>query len=330
MTSTDELLSQLGLTGMPLETIAKLDWPDDEVGRGLDTRQLAAGLIFLQLGVSPHLIGGRLSGLEENQRIVRYEPQQPATISRVLLAEPDRRALLELTATRATVDLTRSSGFAVELVDGRIFIFEVTGEIKELRLPVKALVQVPPFSIEAVKRANDSWIEERVTFHLKVDDSWHNAVAAGLFLRLVQIPKAAQLPKFASDSPSHAWVSRLTTEQLETIAARTDARLDALWSDLDRLDFRLEAPGADWVEDLHRLCRDRDDLEGVRLLLNWTKTNDRLEERILGLDATAEAALQNLPMSIKITDEQLYRAAVVSPISWWTIPVRFDDDDRFD
>lgn len=329
MTPKEALLERLGATGLRLDEVARFEWADDEVGYGLSKGDMAAatlaGLSFLPLGVPQDAIGGRLLQARQSPRIVKYVPAD-ATIGNVTAREPAQdTAVLEVLPAHAVIDFMKTDAVAIELNDGRTVVIGADGSIGELRLPIERLADVPPFPAESMLEDQDQWTRDFIAFQLEVHDSWHNAVAAGAYLRFATLPKRAPLPTFASESPAHRWVSGLTEAQRAAVLARLDARLDVLWMHLEALDVTVASHDQDWLDDLRRLCLERDDLESVRLLMNWPTTNTRMEERIYGLDALAEDAMLAIPRAVRLDDEQLYRAAVDTPLSWWTIPVRFDD-----
>lgn len=164
----------------------------------------------------------------------------------------------------------------------------------------------------------DAWTLGKMREHLDLNDPFHAAVAAGTFLRLRELEpqERGRLPRVEESWP-HLWVREIPPEGREKLARRAIARVLALGYDLDRLREELDPDDEVWRDDLLDFCRDRDDLEGVRVLLNWAGAGRELEPFLACFDEEARLFVRSIPV-VELDDEQLYRASVTCPTSWWT------------
>lgn len=96
------------------------------------------------------------------------------------------------------------------------------------------------------------------------------------------------------------------------------AAVDQLHDDLDRL---LEpgtcAPHSSWVGALLEFLRDREAVEGVRVLLLDTPEAPTVAAALGVLDRRAERLLGYLPLRMEVADEWLWQAKLVDPDCWW-------------
>jgi hypothetical protein len=179
---------------------------------------------------------------------------------------------------------------------------------------------VSPFPREALEAiGQDIWTVERVRFHLGLDDDWHNGVAAGTFLRL-RLRETRQTPSLSvSESWPHRWITGQTIEQRETLASRAIARTDGLWHWLEQLEQEPQFDGADWRNALQLLCEGREEVEGVRILLDWARHESALGSMLSAFDRAADLFVRSIPVALTMrSSELLRRAAIVSPTAWWT------------
>jgi len=101
----------------------------------------------------------------------------------------------------------------------------------------------------------------------------------------------------------------LTDDQRRSVLSRCHARLDALWAVIED---RTAEPAV-----LQQWARDRDELEGVRLLLARAGIGESLEDRLDRFDHEAEVFIADLPLELLDSDDQLQRAALIGPLDWW-------------
>jgi hypothetical protein len=71
------------------------------------------------------------------------------------------------------------------------------------------------------------------------------------------------------------------------------------------------------VEAWRALCHERDDLEGVRVLLREAGAGGQLEEALRETDASGRAVRFSWPREVDVDDERLRRAALSNPGAWW-------------
>jgi hypothetical protein len=186
-----------------------------------------------------------------------------------------------------------------------------------LTLPVVPLVPVPPPEPEWLQATHDAWLRQRIQTCLGVGTSYENAVAAGLALRLERPRPGVDWRVTTVTSWPHRWMASLSPEARETLRDLAVARVDGLWVTLEELRHTLDPADADWRADLVDWCRERDDLEGVRVLLNWAGHGSRVSMLLAPFDVEAERFMRSIPVVFSFDDEQLRRASVTSPLAWW-------------
>jgi hypothetical protein len=318
-------LEQVGFAGLSGTDITTVPWPRDDVAQGRGTT--TAAMVLAQLvaapvapvGVPAARIGGTIAVVEET-RIVRYQTTRDLSISRVLWNGKIGAVVEDPDHSQVFVDLHRTEA-VVELSNGRLIHLCGVPEglrFEELALPVRQLVDVPSPPREATAGIADPWLAEDVRFHLSLGDAWHNAVAAGVFLRLRSIERGSVPKRFTvASSWPHRWMRSLSADQQATVSARAVARVDGLWGEMEGLQEALDPEDEDWRAVLVRWCRERDQLEGVRVLLNWARSGRHLENVLGPFDVAAERFVRSLPIAFHVDDEHLRRAALVSPMSWW-------------
>jgi hypothetical protein len=140
---------------------------------------------------------------------------------------------------------------------------------------------------------------------------WTSTLIAGRVARLLAPSDGSPL------IAARKWSRSLTPgqggliERFATVAART------LAARLDRLQGTIvpDEPGltARW----RALCHERDDLEGLRVLLREARTGAALAGALAEADATGRALRFSWPSEVDVHDARLQRVAEGDPGAWW-------------
>ena len=94
--------------------------------------------------------------------------------------------------------------------------------------------------------------------------------------------------------------------QVRDIAARLD-RLQTHFGPADAsLDLTWQA-----------LCWDRDDVDGIRVLLREAGAGEALTSALRALDETGRAVRFSWPSDVDVHDERLQRISEADPGAWW-------------
>jgi hypothetical protein len=179
----------------------------------------------------------------------------------------------------------------------------------------------------------DEWVETVMDEDLKAfasrrqADRWIATTIAGMLARLQTAgteaearTRLAALRAGRDSSPGlkpRLWVRAFSPAQRDALERFARIRARSLASRLEALLERLDPATSDLGEQWRALCHERDDLEGVRVLLREAGAGARLEEALHHADASGRAARFSWPREIDVDDERLRRAALSNPGAWW-------------
>jgi hypothetical protein len=333
---TDEERSALGIEFATTGEVEMVLLPTAAEGRTGTARALAT-LAAASSFSTPRIdaagrVGMRVSVSDERPSVVRVidEASQPVTARSAGAAgawiEHDLQdpgtvfVDLEL-APLVSVGRTNGSGLVLRR-DGRgLFIGDfyppplATAPLAPVRAPIESWCQGDV----------DLWLVDQVKQYAGTDDSWRQAVAAGIFARLRQVGLEARetIARLLAgdlaviDDRPRAWARDLSAQQVETlvdfalvIADRVEGTLDDLWAHM--------APGEKWwVATFRSAAIERDDLESVRLLLVERGVADRVQRTLNSIDHRGREMVAGIPRVVSIEDERLYRARLADPEAWW-------------
>jgi hypothetical protein len=338
---TEDDLTRLGLTGCVLGETTTIEWPEPE-----DTAQgkgAAAGValaVLAQVGTFWPLHLARLDELGVRIEYLKGVPGAPIQERRVfrfigppgvpleihppeVAADPDACAPDTEDPDAVVIDNAKAPVVGFALPNGHVLLFELVQRHQRLttafRLP--ALQEIKPPVEEWMAAAGggiERWLREQVDHHLKADRSWHNLVAAGLIARLAvsfDVGRSPAVVQEASARPRR-WALDLNAKQLHTIERLLQAETLRLLADLDDLERTFALDDPDWQDDLLALCRSRDDIEGIRILLNEAHAPERAAA-IQVLDADAILFMSSLPVKLTLDDERLRAVAGFDADAWW-------------
>lgn len=319
----------LGLQNSALEPIGSLAWPTDDVGHGRgpmarkETVAAVLASLFLPMGVPSESVGGFLANAQGHARVIEFQPEPGKTVSAVRASASDASTpVLWQSPDRVVLDLQQARAVSIELSDGRSFVL-VAGDALELLLAEPQLDLAPPaalprFVSDQQIATSDPWLAERLQFQLSLADSWHSGVASGLALRFHNEGGAQNGVAAENDFASLRWVRALSNAERAALARRSLAHLDGLWTQLELLDERSDYPDEDWQHMLLDLCRRRDDLEGVIILLDRIDKGREVRDAVASLDRVAGRLIRKVDGRVITDDEQLRRASCDLPMAWWT------------
>jgi hypothetical protein len=179
----------------------------------------------------------------------------------------------------------------------------------------------PPVGLEQWVSASgaESWVRNEVQRHLAQNDTWHNFVAAGLMARLA-IPSGTtwQIAEIQEDlAKPRRWIRSLDQEQRMTVEILLAAEVQRLFISLDELHREMACDDPGWQADLVQFCQERDDLEGVRILLNETESGLRMDYVVEAFDSSASKFVRGIPVVLTLHDERLQSVASFDPEAWW-------------
>jgi hypothetical protein len=140
---------------------------------------------------------------------------------------------------------------------------------------------------------------------------WQDTLIAGRIARLLQPLDAPPLIAARTWSRTLSPGQRGLIERYATVAARQ------LTIRLERLQSTIVPDEPGLVDRWRRLCHDRDDLEGIRVLLREAKAGDALAAALREGDAVGRALHFSWPSTADVHDERLQRVAEGDPGAWW-------------
>ncbi len=201
--------------------------------------------------------------------------------------------------TRFHVSTDRPSAFGLWTTAGPLAIGAVDARAIELRV-VHAWPAPPTL--------NDSGVglDSGVVRHRS---RWDETLAAGRLARAVE-PGASQAATIAA----RRWTRSLTADQRTLIERFALVRAREIEAQLIRIQDGLDQP-ADFA--WQGLCWDRDDVEGVRVLLREAGAGEILALALRGIDDTGRAVRFSWPPDVDVHDERLQRVSEADPGAWW-------------
>jgi hypothetical protein len=275
-------------------------------------------------------LGIEVGVLAENPRIVKFTaPPNVALELRTLQPasgaaghDPNEPAsvLVDLAAA-GVARLVLPEGNGLLLIPGRRGL-EVTRVLTAPSLVEPLAAISSPVAEWAAAR--EPWLRDEITRRLARRDPWQTAVATGLFARLA-IPVDAALAATAVHEDlalPRRWARALEPAAVETLVDLLDAEVQRLLAEVSDLSRAMACDDPGWRAAVLDLCRARDDLEGVRVLLNETLAAERVASMTMVIDAAANRFVQSLPAELALGDTRLERVAILDPEAWWVRPLQ--------
>ncbi len=205
-------------------------------------------------------------------------------------------------------------------------------------LPEDAEVSSPAREwADAAAAAGDAWIAALVRELLAEGGPLAEAAAAGALARLrereeTRDERRAALEALLAGRPDpeadreRAWARALPDGARATVERHALASAALLSERLDDLSGTPDPDDPGFAAAFRAVLHDRDDLEGVRILLRaaGAGAGETLERALEALDERGAVFIRAVPRPGGLADdERLWRAARTSPEGWWVRPVRW-------
>jgi len=315
----EAFLAQAGVDAGAVGAAERLLLPEPQVDEARTARTSAsftpAGLLHVRSdGLSA---AGIEAGFDEDARTLVLSARQDLAFG---LA--DREGV----GTRFHVSTDRPSAFGLWSAAGPLAIGSIDARAIELRV-VHAWPAPSGLNDSGVKidsgvetHPNDSGVETRpndsgVGLHsgvVRPRSRWDETLAAGRIARAME-PGASQAATIAArrwtrglSADQRTLVERFAIVQAHDIAAR----LDGLQTHFGPADASLDLA---W----QALCWDRDDVEGIRVLLREAGAGETLTAALRAVDESGRAVRFSWPSEVDVHDERLQRISEADPGAWW-------------
>jgi hypothetical protein len=158
-----------------------------------------------------------------------------------------------------------------------------------------------------------AWPAPPLPDHLVVASGsrWEATAAAGRVARGVE-PEATEGDAIAA----RRWLRGVTPDQRALIERFAIVEARGIAARLERLQ---EGFGLDASLDLawQALCWDRDDVDGIRVLLREAGAGQALAAVLRGVDEAGRAVRFSWPTDVDVHDDRLQRVSEGDPGAWW-------------
>jgi hypothetical protein len=330
-----------GLTGAVCGTTVHLPTPDAQLGRGLGSAMISSLSELLGCGFQKaEFYHARFSAFEQvgllvqvlanNPRVLKVSSADGSEVHVLRPVHKDARSeavsdpdwhldrddpgtvFLQCSGeARAVVGTQARSGILIE-ADGQ--------SVTQLFLPLDPEPCAPMSSpaLRWCEELGDSWLREEVVEALADADPLGHVVAVGLFKRMQadpadpvgtvrQLLEGKPVPQL---SRSHEWFRSLSAAQRRTserLACERSERLAAQMPLLSRLT----------AEQVLSVLVKRDDLEGVRVLLQEVGAGQRLDAAVSAVDRFGCECQDRSLAHTAVRCQRLVRAYQLDPGAWW-------------
>jgi len=196
--------------------------------------------------------------------------------------------------TRFHVSTDRPSAFGLWTAAGPLALGSVDARAIELR--VVHAWPAPPLPADVVIA---TW------------SRWHATLAAGRVARGFE-PEASE----ADAIPARRWLRSVTADQRTLIERFAIVRTRDIAAQLARIQ---EGEGVDQSLDFawQGTCWDRDDVEGIRVLLREAQAGQALSAALRAVDELGRAVRFSWPSEVDVHDDRLQRVSEADPGAWW-------------
>jgi hypothetical protein len=290
----ETLLAQAGVDAGAVGEAERLLLPEPQVD---EARTARAGLAFVPpalLHVRSHALeaAGIEAGFDEDTRALVLTA--PPELAFGCAAAGERCRAGEAGGTRVHVPADRPSTFGLWSPAGPLAIGSVDARAIELR--VVHAWPAPPLPADVVI---GSW------------SRWHATTAAGRVARGFE-PEAAE----ADAIPARRWLRSVSVDQRALIERFAIAGARSVAAQLARIQ---DGHGVDQALDFawQGICWDRDDLEGIGVLLREARTGEALSTALRAVDELGRAVRFSWPTEVDVHDDRLQRVSEADPGAWW-------------
>ena len=126
-------------------------------------------------------------------------------------------------------------------------------------------------------------------------------------------PGASQAATIAA----RRWTRGLTADQRTLIERFAIVRARDIAARLDRLQTHFGPADASLDLAWQALCWDRDDVDGIRVLLREASAGQALTAALRAVDEAGRAVRFSWPSDVDVHDERLQRISEADPGAWW-------------
>ena len=141
---------------------------------------------------------------------------------------------------------------------------------------------------------------------------WTETLAAGRIARAIE-PGATQAATIAM----RRWPRTLTADQRALIERFAIVQVRGIAARLDRLQTHFGPADASLDLAWQALCWDRDDVEGIRVLLREARAGEALTSALRAVDEAGRAVRFSWPTEVDVHDERLQLISEADPGAWW-------------
>ena len=318
----EAFLAQAGLDAGAVGAAERLLLPEPQVD---EARTARTGAGFAAGGLDAGLLHVRSDGLNAAGIEARFD-EDARTL--VLSAREDLAFGLadRQVGTRFHVPADRPSAFGLWSAAGPLAIGSIDARAIELRVvhawPSPSGLKDSGVQIDSgvEMHANDSGVEPRpndsgVGLHsgvVRPPSRWTETLAAGRIARAIE-PGATQAATIAM----RRWPRTLTADQRALIERFAIVQVRGIAARLDRLQTHFGPADASLDLAWQALCWDRDDVEGIRVLLREARAGEALTSALRAVDEAGRAVRFSWPSDIDVHDERLQRISEADPGAWW-------------
>jgi hypothetical protein len=121
----------------------------------------------------------------------------------------------------------------------------------------------------------------------------------------------------AATIAARRWPRTLTADQRTLIQRFAVVQVRDIAARLDRLQTHFGPADASLDLTWQALCWDRDDVDGIRVLLREAGAGEALTSALRALDETGRAVRFSWPSDVDVHDERLQRISEADPGAWW-------------
>lgn len=284
------LLAQAGVDAGAVGEAERLLLPEPQVDEARTSRS-GHGVVPPLLHVRSDALdaAGIAAGFDEDARALVLTAPAELAFGVATAGDPGAAE-----GTRFHVAADRPSAFSVWSAAGPIAMGSVDARAIELR--VVHAWPAPPLSADVVIA---NW------------SRWHATMAAGRVARGFE-PDATD----ADAIPTRRWLRGVTPEQRALIERFAIVRARGVAAQLARIQ---DGHGVDQPLDFawQGLCWDRDDVEGLRVLLREAQTGQALAAELRAVDELGRAVRFSWPSEVDVHDDRLQRVSEADPGAWW-------------
>jgi hypothetical protein len=345
---TPALLDAWGVAPSALGETSPVPGAERDVGTGAKVASLALGVVtslraalgdvsFVETAVPAAQSIGALIAMSEFRDVVKVTLGGGDSVRVLASGDIDERRFFVDDRDPSTVCVFVKDGpIAVLRSDGSGVIVVATGREPDLTVVVgrphviQELAAIVAPLVEWCAACGDPWLVQQVGRRARMSTRWQIAVGAAMIARHAEpgsIDTIEELLRPATAAlVARRWFGALSAVELATIQDLGVAEIESLTDLVFDLRQSPTAYSRTWRRSVLRLCHGRDDVQGVRSLLEERGAAVELSSAIDVLDDLGEEWAAMVPAHIAIDDERLRRVASEDPCAWWGRLARLPDE----